>query len=258
MERGNDWWHQLASPGNLITNEKDRTIEKRKANIAMKLHEALFREHWRAYQVLGEYVDQWDDFSGWDLQPLSGPTLAAEDVDDVFQGLFIIAAQVISSDGAPRPCYMDLTLPERIAEHCFLQIDGHTTRRRGLHLQNGTVIPAIGIENFGACGLFFAKENPSAGIDVLKKGMQEARDRTYLAHDLAFLLRDEKRYEEAIEAFTVFLAESQAPELAPIIYKERARLYAAIGQLDKAEADKRQFAVAFEKNYGHAPGPHEM
>lgn len=225
----------------------------------MKLREALFREPWQAYQVLDSYVDRWDDFSEWDLQQLSGPTLAAEDVDDVFEGLFIVAAQIVSSDASTQPCYMDVTLPERISEHCFLLIDGRIVRRRGLHLPNATVIPAIGIESFGDYKLFYAKENPPAGIDVLRRGMQEdRRDRAYTALDLAYLLRDEKRYAEAIEALTVFLTDHPAPYLDHMLYKERSQMYAAIGQSDKAEVDKRLAALAFQKQFGHPPAAHEM
>src|SRR6266849_8517997 len=120
--------------------------------MAMRLHEALFREPWKAYQVMHE--EGWEDeyyenCRDWELQPLSGSTLGAEHVDDVFQGLFMIAALIISNDAAPQPCYMDVVLPERIAEHHFLQVDGLITMRPGLHLPNATVIPAIGIENFG-------------------------------------------------------------------------------------------------------------
>jgi hypothetical protein len=133
------------------------------------------------------------------------------------------------SDEAPHPCYMDLVLPERIAEHHFLQVDGHITMKPGLHLPNGTVILAIGIENFGLYRLYYAKENPSAGIDVLTTGMQRARDRRLLADDVASLLRDEKRYEEAIEAFTLVLTENSEPHVAHMLYQERSRMHAAIG-----------------------------
>lgn len=223
----------------------------------MKPDEVLFREPRLTYQVLDEDVD-WDNFSEWDLQPLLGPTLAPEDVEDLFQGFFIIAAQIISRDSTPQPCYMDLVLPERIAEHHFVLMDGHVTWRRGLHLPHGTVIPAIGIENFGVYKLFYAKENPSAGIDVLKAGMQKARDKAFLAHDLTFLLRDEKRYEEAIEALTVFLTEHPTHHLAHTLYQERSQMYTAIGQSDKAGVDKRLAALAFQKKFGHSSGPHEM
>jgi hypothetical protein len=96
----------------------------------MKLKYALFREPWRAYRASDEAMDNCDNFEEWDLEPLSGATLAAEDVDGPFQRLFIIAAQIVSS-GAAQPCYLDLTLPERIAEHRFVKIDGRIRRLRG-------------------------------------------------------------------------------------------------------------------------------
>jgi hypothetical protein len=219
----------------------------------MKLREALFQEPSLAYRVLEYYADDWDDFGGWDVQPLSGPTLAAEDVDDVFQGMFIIAAHIILKDATPQPCYMDLTLPERITENHFAQSKGQIERRQGRRAPMGTVIPAIGIESFGNYKLFYAKENPSAGIDVLKSGMEYAREPGYIAYDLGYLLRDEKRWAEAIDAFTLFLEEDRATELVHSVYQEMARMYAAIGETGKAEADKREYALAFQKRFGHPP-----
>ena len=228
----------------------------------MKLSEALFKEPWQAYQVLSEcWATDSDDFSEWDLRPLSGKTLAEEDVDGPFQGLFIIAGKMVSNKTDSQSCYLDLTLPERIAGHHFVQIAGRLERRRGLRAADGRVIPAIGIEKLGDYTLFLAKENPSAGINVLKGGIPNAHHRDYLAYDLALLLRDQRRYEEAIDAFSIVLAESHSAEISPILhmlYRERARLYAAIGQSEKAVEDENHFAALFEKKYGHAPGPHEV
>ena len=210
----------------------------------MKLHEALFRQPYQAYEVQGEYFDRPEDFRDWEVLPLHGPTLAAEDVEGVFQGLFIIEGQFISSNAPPQRCYIDLVLPERIAEHHFWNVNGQIDRRHGLRLQGGTIIPTIGIEALGVYKLYFAKEDPSAGINVLKTGMDQARNRSYLAYDLAFLLRDQKRLEEAIDALTIFLTEYSAPHLANILYNERSRMYAALGQLAKAEEDKRLAQLA--------------
>jgi tetratricopeptide (TPR) repeat protein len=228
----------------------------------MKLTDAMFKEPWRAYQVVEDVVDDGpDNFKDWEVKPLSGPTLASEDVEGELQGLFIIAAQLVTAEAVPQPCYLDLVLPERIAEHHFRHDAGSVSKGRGRRLLNGTVIPSIGIEKFGNYTLFLAKENPSAGIDVLNNGMPNARHRDYLAYDLAFLLRDQKRYEEAIDAFSIVLEEGHPAEISAILhtlYKERGQLHAAIGQLERAEADLRQYAAEFEKTYGRAPGPYEM
>jgi tetratricopeptide (TPR) repeat protein len=227
----------------------------------MRLAEALFKQPWPAYQVLADIEDDdWDRLEEWELKSLEGPTLAPEDVEGDFQGLFIIAAQLVTAEAVPQTCYLDLVLPERIADRHFVQEGGSIVWRRGRSVPDGTVIPAIGIEKFGNYTLFFAKENPSAGIDVLKGELSNARHRDYLAYDLAFLLRDQKRYEEAIDAFSIVIEERQRAEISSILhmlYTERARLYAAIGQPERAEADLRQRAIEFERKYGHPPGPHE-
>jgi tetratricopeptide (TPR) repeat protein len=227
----------------------------------LKLADALFKEPTWAYQVVEDTRDDGaDNVLDWELKPLAGPTLASEDVEGEFQGLFIIAAQLVTEQAQPQPCYLDLVLPERVAEHHFLQDGESVSRRRGRRAPNGTVIPSIGIEKFGNYTLFLAKENPSVGIDVLLAGIPKARHRDYLAYDLALLLRDQKRYQEAIDAFSIVLEEGHPTEISPILhtlYKERGRLHAAIGQPEKAEADFRQCAVAFEKMYGGAPGPRE-
>jgi len=227
----------------------------------MKLADVLFNEPWRAYQVVENFEeDESDNFTQWELKPLPGPTLASDDVEGEFQGLFIIAAQLVTAESQPQSCYLDLVLPERVVEDHFLLERGSIVRRKGRRGTNATVIPAIGIEKFGNYTLFFAKENPSAGIDVLKGELSNARHRDYLAYDLAFLLRDQKRYEEAIDAFSIVIEERQRAEISSILhmlYTERARLYAAIGQPERAEADLRQRAIEFERKYGHPPGPHE-
>src|SRR5271169_3534107 len=206
----------------------DESTNSRKGQGAycrMKLADALFKKPWQAYQVVeGVGDDESDNYREWELKPLSGPTLAPEDVEGEFQGLFIIAAQLMTAEAQPQPCYVDLVLPERIAEHHILQDYESVSRGRGRRVGNGTVIPAIGIEKRGNYTLFFAKENPSAGIDVLKSGMLKARHRDYLAYDLALLLRDQKRYEEAIDAFSIVIEESQPAEISPILrtlYSER-------------------------------------
>lgn len=240
-------------------NEQSFACVRPKEFSQLKLKDALFKEPWRAYQVLQDFSDEdSDNFREWDLKPLMGATLAPEDVDGDFQGLFIIAAQLVTAGAAPQPCYLDLVLPERIAEHHFLRVDDTVTRGRGRRVGNATVIPALGIEAFGVYTLFYAKENPSAGIEILQQALAEAYHKKDIAYDLGLLLRDEKRYEEAIAAFSIFLEEIDHGGLADMVYKERAKLYDAVGQSHKAAEDMRQFAAAFQKKYGHPPGPHEM
>jgi tetratricopeptide (TPR) repeat protein len=223
--------------------------------INMKLADVLFREPWQAYQA--KEIDDWENFGEWDLKPVSGPTLAQEYVEGPFEGVFIVSAQLVTGTTVPEPCYLDVVVPERVVDHHYLQAAGQVTRGRGRRALNGTVIPSIGIEASGIYKLFYAKEDPSAGITVLSKALQVACRKRDIAYDLGLLLRDEKRYEEAAASFSLFLVENDAEGIADVVYKERSKMYAALGRLDKAEGDKQRYISLFEKKYGHAPAPHE-
>jgi tetratricopeptide (TPR) repeat protein len=235
----------------------EETLSVWEGSSQMMLASALFKDRWLAYQVVNE-IDEFQDFNDWELLPLSGQTLAQEDVQGPFQGVFIIAAQAIRTDGPAIPCYLDVVLPERIVDHHYMQTDKGIFRGNGRRLANGTVIPAIGVESPGVYKLFYAREDPEAGIKVLKDALLKGHRKRDIAYDLGLLLRDQKKYREAIDAFSTFLTENPWEGIADTVYKERSKLYAALGQTDKAEDDQRNFAAAFEKKYGHAPKTHEI
>src|SRR6266704_779962 len=223
--------------------------------MTIKLRDALFKEPYQAFQVMeGSYADPWEEFHDWDLEPLMGPTLAKEYVRGPFEGLFIVAGKFVTQEGALLDCYLDLVLPERICEHRFLQANGQIVRSRGRRVGNSAGVPLIAIEKFGVPDLFYAKANPSVGIEALQKGLQQAKEKRNVAYDLAVLLRKEKRREEAIAAFTIVLNED--PEVTTI-YSERRQLYQALGQYDKAEEEKRLWAIAFAKKFGRPPSAQE-
>jgi tetratricopeptide (TPR) repeat protein len=93
---------------------------------------------------------------------------------------------------------------------------------------------------------------------VLNEALQHSRRKQDIAYDLGLLLRDEKRYEEAAAALSEFLNENPDEGIADVVYKERSKIYAALGQLDKAADDKHKYEAVCERKYGHAPGPREM
>jgi tetratricopeptide (TPR) repeat protein len=119
-------------------------------------------------------------------------------------------------------------------------------------------IPVIAIEKFGVPQLFYAKENPNAGIAVLQGGLQQARERKDIAYDLAVLLRKEKRNQEAIEAFSICLKEAPESPIACSLHQQRWQLYKAIGDVERAAEDKRLWEVAFNRAYGRHPSPDEI
>jgi tetratricopeptide (TPR) repeat protein len=224
----------------------------------MRLKDALFKTSFKSFRMTtDEEEDNWDDFLNFQLEPLSGPILAKEYVAGPFEGAFVVAGKVVTVEDASLDCYLQVVLPERVCEFCFLLVGDEIIRNRGRRVGNGTAIPAIAIEKSGNPGLFCARENSSAGIEVLKQGLQQARQKRHIAHDLGVLLRQDKRNEEAIEAFSICLKEDPQSTLARSVYQERSQLYEAIGQHEKAEEDKRLWQVAFERDYGRRPTPDE-
>jgi hypothetical protein len=223
----------------------------------MRLKDALFKNSSKAFRATTD-DENWEDFSNFDLEPLSGATLAKEYVPGPFEGSFIVAGKVVTKDEASQDCYLEVVLPERICEFCFLLVDGEIVRKRGRRVGDGTAIPAIAIEKFGVPLLFYARENPSVGITVLQRGLQQAREKKDIAYDLAVLLRQEKRNKEAIEAFSICLKEAPESAIACSLYQQRWLLYKAIGEVERASEDKRLWEVAFNRMYGRHPTPDEM
>jgi len=222
----------------------------------MHLKEALFKNSSKAFRATTD-DENWEDFSNFDLEPLLGATLAKEYVAGPFEGTFVVAGKV-TKDESSRDCYLEVVLPERMCEFCFLLVDGEIVRKRGRRVDEGTAIPIIAIEKFGVPQLFYAKENPSVGIAVLERGLQQAREKKDIAYDLAVLLRQEKRNQEAIEAFSVCLKEAPESAIACSLYQQRWQLYKAIGEVERAAEDKRLWEVAFNRSYGRHPSVDEI
>ncbi|SRR6266851_896361 len=223
----------------------------------MHLKNALFKNSSKAFRATTD-GENWEDFPKFDLEPLSGATLAREYVRGPFEGTFVVAGKVVTKDDASQDCYLEVVLPERICEFCFLLVNGKIVRKRGRRVGDGTAIPAIAIEKFGVPQLFYARENPSVGIAVLQRGLQQAKEKKDIAYDLAVLLRQEKRNKEAIEAFSICLREAPESAIACSLYQQRWLLYRTIGEVERAAEDKRFWEVAFNRMYGRHPTPDEI
>ena len=141
---------------------------------------------------------------------------------------FVKALQV--SENNTTDCYIGIMTPERIAEVVVKRNAKGQTVTESIYDQQQTVIPAIASDCFGNYELFYAKENPQIGIDILKNGLNKATNKNVAAEDLGYILRDEGRIEEAIEAFKI--SEECGPS-SEYTYLELAGLYEEIGQTEK-------------------------
>lgn len=121
-------------------------------------------------------------------------------------GFYVVRAMQVLPDGQVIGCLMDVSVPERINDYAYF-IDNGRLRYDYTHRYPGRIIPAIAFDCFGVYDLFYVKSAPQIGIDVLRRGLNACRRKRFIAQDLGYILRDEKRYREAAEMFELVVAE---------------------------------------------------
>ncbi len=162
----------------------------------------------------------------------------------MWEGYFLLKALRIADDGEIENCYIDIILPERISEMAYLSIDGLVVRKWKPQV-DGEIIPAVAIEGNGDYELYYSRRRPEIGLDVLYRGLRVAKKRAPIAQDLAYILRDENRIEEAITAFSIVIDEGEPNEFT---FSERAQLFEKIGAFEKAKCDFLQSEEMTPKN----------
>jgi tetratricopeptide (TPR) repeat protein len=144
------------------------------------------------------------------------------------EGHFIILAKQLQADKT-MDCFLELIAPERISE-IVIKLKKDKVVSESIYDQESTVIPSVACDCFGDYELYYAKKDPQVGIDVLKDGLTKSKEKTAIAEDLGYILRDEERFEEAIEAFKI--SEQTTPS-SEFIYQELSQLYGQVGQKEK-------------------------
>ena len=142
------------------------------------------------------------------------------------------------SENEKTDCYIGIMTPERIAEIVIKQGSNGQTKVESIYDQEKTIIPSIASECFGDYELFYSKENPQIGIDILKSGLTIATNKNVVAEDLGYILRDEGRIDEAVEAFKI--SEENGPS-SEYTFWELAELYGQLGQMDKQSEYRQKY-----------------
>ena len=142
------------------------------------------------------------------------------------------------SENEKTDCYSGIMTPERIAEIVIKQGSNGQTKVESIYEQVKSIIPSIASECFGDYELYYSKENPQVGIDILKSGLTIATNKNVVAEDLGYILRDEGRIEEAIEAFKI--SEENGPS-SEYTFWELAGLYEQLGQIDKQTEYRQKY-----------------
>lgn len=149
----------------------------------------------------------------------------------------IVRAKMIDSNKKVTDCFINLSLPERILDFVIYQTDKGLEFKESYEFIDIDVIPSIASKAFGNYELYYSKNNPDIGIEILRQGLSISKDPSVIAEDLGYILRDEKRYEEALEAF---LISEKYGVSSDYIYQEIRDLYRQLNNDEKAdEYDKK-------------------
>ena len=169
-----------------------------------------------------------DEFQNWNLEPISTSTLRESD------GFFLVRGCIIRDVIETESCFIDLCMPERVSSYVYVVAETGVTRSYHYELNGAEVVSAVAVESFGDYELFYSRKQPNVGINVLRKGLAAAVNKAAIANDLGYLLRDENRFNESIEAFSITIQAGPPSEFTLI---ERAKLLDAVGKRTEAEAD---------------------
>lgn len=210
----------------------------RSARQECRLSEGLFRTPHKVFEVVESNLSEGEHLD-WRVVPLEGSTLAKEHtLSGLADGHFVLRGIVVHPNGACEEGYVDVTLPERIIDSHFLKLAGEIIRGTGTLIGDAQIIPAMAIEKFGVYDQYYVKGHAEVGLRVLKEGLAVAKLKWPIALDIAYILRDEKRYSEAIESFTLAIQTGGA--ISYFTHLERAKLYQKIGDAEAADLDWQQ------------------
>ena len=177
-------------------------------------------------------IEQDDDNElNWTVEPTDYELIPEE------ENYYFVKAYEVSQNGKT-DCYIGVMTPERIAEVVIKQNSNGQTEIESIYDQEKSIIPAIASDCFGDYELFYSKENPQLGIDILKSAITKATNKNVVAEDLGYILRDEGRVKEAIEAFKI--SEENGPS-SEYTFWELAGLYEELGQTDKQTEYRQKY-----------------
>ena len=167
----------------------------------------------------------------WTIEPTNFHLLPEE------ENYYFVKAKQVSTNKTT-DCFIGIMTPERIAEIIIKRNIIRQTKVESIYDQKQTIIPAVASECYGNYELFYAKENPQIGIDILKDGLTKSTNKNVVSEDLGYILRDEKRTEEAIEAFKI--SEEFGPS-SEYTFWELSELYREIGNTEKHIEYKQKY-----------------
>jgi hypothetical protein len=147
-------------------------------------------------QIFKVTNDDSDNQLFWTIMP-TNLKLIPED-----EGHFFIKA-IQTLPNSRIDCFLNISTPERIADFVVKLDSTGQTILEDFNNQENSIIPTVPSDCYGDYELYYSKENPQIGIQILKSGLEIAKNKNVVSEDLGYILRDENRTQEAIDAFLI-------------------------------------------------------
>lgn len=152
---------------------------------------------------------------------------------------FLVIADIIDKNKSKSKGYINLNTPERIADYVIYDLDN--PKVCGIYdLKEKEVIPSVASDCFGLYEMYYSKFDPEIGIETLKKGLELSTEKSVIAEDIGYILRDENRLNDALKYFLI--SEKLKPS-SEYILGEIEDIYKSQGNEKKAE----EYRVKFEQ-----------
>lgn len=187
----------------------------------MKLRDIFNDKHTKIFKVVNSDVDDEIDME------IETTDLELIPYDD--DGYYIVRAIEISGEKNTE-CFIDMNTPERVTDIAIKK--GFLGAIKISYMYESEIIPSVASDCFGLYELYYSKSNPELGIQILKDGLSKAINKNIVAEDLGYILRDEGRIQEAIEAFKI--SEDFGPS-TEYTFLELSHLYEKLGDIDKRD-----------------------
>ena len=193
----------------------------------MKLKDIFNHNNVNVFVVI---EDDYDNELNWTIEPTKYELIPAKE-----DHYFVKAVEVY--ENGTLECYIEIKTPERAIGHVVKKDANGQPYVGNIYHQKHTIIPAIACDFPGFYDIYSAKENPQVGINILRNDLKKATNKSAVAEELGYLLIDEERIDEAIEALKI--SEENTPTTR-YAFLELSKLYSKKGEIEKSTeyADK--------------------
>lgn len=84
------------------------------------------------------------------------------------EGHFLVTADIIDQDENVTKGFINLITPERVADYVIYDLNN--PKFSGVYeLKNKDIIPSVASDCFGTYELYYSKNNPEIGLDILRE-----------------------------------------------------------------------------------------